>query len=590
MLMLKGKNMKRLLTTITLLLGCAVGMMAQDDAFETATSAVTNMKVGWNLGNTLDSHTGYTGDDWRYWETIWSQPLTTPKVIKMMKKAGFNVIRVPVTWYPHMDADGKVREDWMQRVHQVVDYVIDEGMYCLLNVHHDTGASDGAWLIADINDYATKKDRFEYLWRQIAEEFKDYGERLLFEGYNEMLDPYKSWGYASYKTPDKYDEDVARSAYDAINAYAQSFVDAVRSTGGNNLQRNLVCSIYCASEGTGAYWNKHLQDPVKEMVMPTDVTTNHLAVEMHYYRTLPDMETVRKYVDFLMENLNTYLVDRLGVPVIIGEWGPRNNDGDSYELELDYLLQYADYFIRKAKENNFSTMYWMGMSNKFARLWPYFNQPLLAETVLKAYYGDDYDPEIPILDDYEYDYTEVTFTRQWGEFYVYRGDTLDLDEYKGIRVELAEPPTEDRVLQIRGYGCPASTDTMSSVLFTPSDQVLTLQFDKEKMNGKLTRAVIVNRADKEVVVKVKRAFLIKSDDTEIETGLSCRNRCLISDIVAHLKEASTDIQPRQLYETDDSPRATQWYTLDGQCLDSKPSARGIYIRSDNGRSQKVIIR
>ena len=548
------------------------------------------MKVGWNLGNTLDSHTGYTGDDWRYWETIWSQPLTTPKVIKMMKNAGFNVIRVPVTWYPHMDADGKVREDWMQRVHQVVDYVIDEGMYCLLNVHHDTGASDGAWLIADINDYATKKDRFEYLWRQIAEEFKDYGERLLFEGYNEMLDPYKSWGYASYKTPDKYDEEVARSAYDAINAYAQSFVDAVRSTGGNNLQRNLVCSIYCASEGTGANWNKHLQDPVKEMVMPIDVTTNHLAVEMHYYRTLPDMETVRKYVDFLMDNLNTYLVDRLGVPVIIGEWGPRNNDGDSYELELDYLLQYADYFIRRAKENNFATMYWMGMSNKLARLWPYFNQPLLAETVLKAYYGDDYEPEIPILDDYEYDYTEVTFTRQWGEFYVYRGDTLDLDEYKGIRVELAEPPAEERVLQIRGYGCPASTDTMSSVLFTPSDQVQTLLFDKEKMNGKLTRAVIVNRADKELVVKVKRAFLIKSDDTEIETALSCRNRCLISDIVAHLKDPATDIPQRQFYETDDSPRATQWYTLDGQRLDSKPSARGIYIRSGAGRSQKVVIK
>lgn len=573
--------MRKIILTIAVVF-YAMCMIAQNSTFETAAEAVRNMKVGWNLGNTLDSHTGYTGNDWRYWETIWSQPLTKPRVIKMMKEAGFNVIRVPVTWYPHMDEKGKVDSVWMRRVHEVVDYVMDEGMYCLLNVHHDTGAHETAWIVADSADYVQKKEKFEYLWRQIATEFKDYGERLLFEGYNEMLDPYYSWGYASYKTSGQYDEEVARSAYYAVNAYAQSFVNAVRSTGGNNSVRNLVCSIYCASEGTGADWNKHLQDPVKAMKMPDDEVQNHLAVEMHYYRTLPNMETVRKYVDFLMDNLQTYLADRLGVPVIIGEWGPRLENGDAYEIQQDYLLQFADYFIKQAKAHHFATLYWMGMSNKLARLWPYFNQPLLAEAVLKAYYGDDYNPILPTVADYDYDYTTVTFTSQWGEFYVYKGDTLDLSEWKAVRVELAEAPKEKNTLQIRGYGVPAGTNNMSSVNFTKSDTVLTLTFDQEKMNHKLTHAVIVNRADKELVVNIRRAFLIKHDGTEVETELSCRNRCLISDIIAHPKSSPTAVSQPGTSIHDHAARPL-FFTLTGQRV-SRPSM-GIYII--NGK--KIVI-
>ena len=552
--------MKRLYI-ITLLIGCAIGAYAQV-TFETATEAVANMKIGWNLGNTLDSHDGSLNKEFTGWlsrETYWSAPPTNSRVIKMMKNAGFNVIRVPVTWYPDMDANGKVSDDWMHRVHDVVDMVINEGMYCLLNVHHDTGTTKGAWLIADIEDYQLKKVRFEYLWTQIAEEFKGYGERLLFEGYNEMLDPYNSWGFASYNTTDKYDINVATSAYNAINAYAQSFVNAVRGTGGNNLQRNLVCSIYCASEGTGADWNTHLQDPAKNMVMPTDVpenqisvkindvtipTSKHLAVEMHYYRTLPYVTSKRNYVDWLMENLNTHLANRFGVPVIIGEWGPRySTDEDkalySY-LERDDLLSFANYFVTKAKENGFATMYWMGMSNKLARLWPYFNQPNLAKKMLKAYYGEEYEPDIPTIDKYNYDYTEVTFAKEWGEFNMYKGDVLDLNDYTGIRVELAEYPVEDKKLQIRAYGDPSDLDHYCETKFSNTEKVKTLYFDENKMNKKLTRAAIVNCITGKQVVMVKHAYLIRKDGTEEETVFSCNNRCFITDIVAHRNGSATE--------------------------------------------------
>ena len=107
-------------------------VMASD--FETATSAVSNMGVGWNLGNTLDSYSGQRMPDVVQAETYWGQPVTKPELMQMMKQAGFGAIRVPVTWEPHTDANGQVDAAWMQRVHEVVDYVIDQGLYCILNV------------------------------------------------------------------------------------------------------------------------------------------------------------------------------------------------------------------------------------------------------------------------------------------------------------------------------------------------------------------------------------------------------------------------------------------------------------------------
>ena len=104
-------------------------MSTQAGDFEKAKDAVTNMGVGWNLGNTLDAHdASKTWTTTEQHETCWGQPVTKPELIKMMKEAGFSTIRVPVTWYQEMDSDGKVNEAWMKRVKEVVDYVIDNGM------------------------------------------------------------------------------------------------------------------------------------------------------------------------------------------------------------------------------------------------------------------------------------------------------------------------------------------------------------------------------------------------------------------------------------------------------------------------------
>jgi aryl-phospho-beta-D-glucosidase BglC (GH1 family) len=401
--------MKKVLTAAVLMGLMLLVNTIQAQDFETATRAVKNMAVGWNLGNTLDSNSGDVNNMWiekwssrstKDYETAWGQPVTKPELMKMMKKAGFNAIRVPVTWYPHMEAKfqlngtvwnkenddigTQVQTAWMKRVHEVVDYVISQGMYCILNIHHDTGAANTAWLVASEEVYAKQKERFEAVWRQIAEEFKDYDEHLLFEGYNEMLDPYQSWCFASFGTSSKYNASVAASAYNAINSYAQSFVNAVRATGGNNAQRNLIVSTYGACSGSGT-WNSHLQDPLKNMTLPSDQTTNHLIFEIHTYLDIKNIGNTKKEVDQMIRDAKQYLAEK-GAPVIFGEWGTSTENGyDNYRANM---LSFAQYFVEQAKANGMGTFYWMGLSDGEHRSVPEFNQADLKDAIIKGYYGE----------------------------------------------------------------------------------------------------------------------------------------------------------------------------------------------------------
>ena len=379
--------------------------------WETMAAAVKNMGAGWNLGNTLDTNSGDADDMWyevntdrtpvRY-ETGWGQPVTTRQLIHMFKEAGFNAIRVPGTWYPHIgtltvipyqasdgsrrgnwdktawleSTDYKVDPTWMARVKEIVDYVVDEGMYCILNVHHDTGAGSAAWLVASEADFAAVKDRYQSLWEQIATTFKDYGEKLMFESFNEMLDPYDSWCFASFATPSRYDAEVARSAYAGIDSYNDLFVKTVRGTGGNNAVRNLVVNTYAACSGDGT-WNAHLKEPLTEFHLPED--PGHIAVEVHSYWEADKFAEQQADIDRLFKNLDQYLVRRLGVPVIIGEWG-----GGIHE-DTDASVSFAEYFSRKAKDAGVAALYWMCLSDGKDRSVPTWTTPGIKDAILKPY-------------------------------------------------------------------------------------------------------------------------------------------------------------------------------------------------------------
>lgn len=347
---------------------------------ESAVAAVKNMGLGFNLGNTLDAHGDYIPNnltDVSRYETCWGQPVVTQEQIDFLKAGGFNAVRVPVTWVQHIDADGNVDEAWMQRVQEVVDYVISSGMYCILNVHHDTGSGteQWEWIKADTDNHTRNSARFKNLWRQIANRFNSYSHRLLFEGYNEMLDAGNNWTLPS-----------ANSSYTALNDYAQDFVDAVRATGGNNTTRNLIINTYSAA---------HLQQVLDHLRMPTDVVDGHLAVEVHTYdpydwvNTYGDWTSAcSKELEGMFSRLNTSFVSK-GIPCIIGEYGTHGNNVNVGSSSSDALKQAAAKqaadIVSKAKALNIATFYWMSIFDGKDRSVPQWTLPTVVDAMKSAY-------------------------------------------------------------------------------------------------------------------------------------------------------------------------------------------------------------
>lgn len=210
----------------------------------TAQLVASNMKVGWNLGNTLEAICG---------EDAWGAGHTSQKLIDSVKAAGFNTIRLPVAWFCHSDTiNSIIDEDWLARVKEVVDYCINDDLYVIMNAHWDKG-----WLENRVNtaNQSQVNERQEAYWTQIAEYFKDYDEHLLFAGANE---------------PNVEDA----TGMSVLLTYHQTFIDAVRATGGNNSSRTLIIQ----GPSTDIDKTNKLMN-----TMPADQIADRLMVEIHYY-------------------------------------------------------------------------------------------------------------------------------------------------------------------------------------------------------------------------------------------------------------------------------------------------------------------
>ena len=545
-----------------------ISMSANAADFESAKDAVKNMGVGWNLGNTLDAH-----DATRTWtttaehETCWDQPVTKPELLKMMKEAGFGAIRVPVTWFQEMDADGKVNDAWMKRVKEVVDYVIDNGMYCILNVHHDTGADNEifkSWLKASTSGYNASKAKYEGLWKQIAETFKDYDQHLLFEGYNEMLDEKNTWNEPADKT----------DGYQAINSYAKSFVTTVRATGGNNKDRNLVVNTYSASSVGNA---------MKQLELPEE--SGHIIFQLHSYPNWKSESNAKMEIDNLISTIKTNLLDR--APVIIGEYSTFTewpSKIDYYDTDRKVAFYAMDYLIKQTKEAGIGTFYWMGLSDGPAREMPVFNQADLAETLVKAYYGSTSDYKYPSTEGIETTYI-VKFIDSWSEAFLY-GDwsraTKKVSDYKGFRLEMEDDSYADKV-QIKVYGDKSGeknddgSDKYKEQMaqLASGTNTTTITFDASAL-GSTFWGVTLQTTSGPLTAKVKKAVLIKADDSETVSTVTKAWGCEVSS-----ESTPTGIQSIKVFasETDGAI-----YNLSGQRV-SSPS-KGIYIQ--NGK--KIILR
>ena len=157
--------------------------------------ADTEMGMGINLGNTLEAvqtvenKKNVTGTGY---DTAWSQPVTTREYIDFLHTYGINTIRIPVAWSNGDIDDGTytIRGDMLDRVEEVVNYALDNGMYVVINDHWDNqwwgqfGACKKDANGNKVTDEETRKNawtRYEKYWTQICERFKNYSDHLIFE-------------------------------------------------------------------------------------------------------------------------------------------------------------------------------------------------------------------------------------------------------------------------------------------------------------------------------------------------------------------------------------------------------------------------
>lgn len=349
---------------------------------EKASEAVPGMGVGVNLCGSFDDVLNGEGElsgdraDPLSFETSHGQSITTAATMAGLYSAGFRTLRIPITWYAHMDNTLSTIDDvFLDRIEEVVNLALDAGLYCIINVHHDAGSNKNRWIYADIDDYPTITASFQNVWGQIAERFRDYDYKLIFESYNEILDKPKQW-FAP----------ATASSYTAANQLNQDFVDVVRATLGKNAFRNLIVTTYSASTWASALSN---------FSMPTDAVTDHLMVQVHSYK--PDNfctanaeravytfeESDKATVDEVFDLLQTYILDN-NYPCVMGEYGSFpmadrivNNDAERSE--------HAAYYTTKCLEKGIVPIYWynpMVYSQRSAGTWTY---PYLKDAIIGAY-------------------------------------------------------------------------------------------------------------------------------------------------------------------------------------------------------------
>lgn len=322
---------------------------------------VADMGYGWNLGNTLDSKA-----DWldgygtiADYEKAWGNPVTTKAMIDTVKAAGFKTVRIPVTWDNHLDSNFKIDTKWLDRVQTVVDYVIDNDMYAIINLHHEDD-----WVLPYYSNIEATKANITTVWKQIATRFKDYDDKLIFETLNE---PRNVGG------ENEWNGGTEESRY-AINVYNQTALDAIRSTGGNNSVRFVMVPTQAASSCYNA---------INGFVLPKDSAKDRLMVSLHMY-TPYDFALNESGTSYwgsssdksAMEQEFNTVYNKFcanGTPIVIGEFNALYKNNDSSRAT------WAEYFAYLARSKGMACILWdngaddMGLLNRTGLYWNHYS-------------------------------------------------------------------------------------------------------------------------------------------------------------------------------------------------------------------------
>ena len=295
-----------------------------------------NLRVGWNLGNTFDAYKENPKDMVKDFETWWSNAKTTRELIHAVRHAGFNVIRIPVSWHDHLvDEKHTIDPAWMARVKEVVDWAMEEGFYIILNIHHDNNLD---YLYPDTAHYDQSEKYITVIWTQIAETFRDYNDHLIFESMNEprLVGSPNEWN-SDPGIPEVLD------AMQCINKLNQKFIDTVRASGGLNTSRYLMIPGYAGS------WYSLLHDEFELPMDPNLILMGH-AYEPYDFalnRNSPDSSfdldkdvEKKEHIVNMMHMLYERHIQH-GVPVILDEFGAVYKKDSDLQARVNYAAYYA---------------------------------------------------------------------------------------------------------------------------------------------------------------------------------------------------------------------------------------------------------
>ncbi|SDB31239.1 endoglucanase [Ruminococcaceae bacterium FB2012] len=360
--------------TAVLMTACGSGSSSGDtekektaETFLTAAETAKDMGLGWNLGNTMEAYDANGCEKSSYtwiptkgqnkpsdYETCWGAPVTTQEMIDGVKAAGFKTVRIPVFWGNMMKNDGSwtIDKEYIGRVKEIVDYCLKDDLYAVVNIHHFDE------FIIRRNDLENCKVIFDKLWTQIAEYFKDYSSKLVFEGYNEYL------GGERFNENGELTKQSDSEGYVSTNALNQTFVDAVRKTGGNNAERVLILS---------GYWTNIDKTTSTRFVIPKDTAKDKLMVSVHYvdnamyWQNQIGSEGWEKYTDGQIDLL-VKAFSESRIPVFLGETTSRYPDSNfAPDAKYKTSSECLKIILEKLTAKGFVPVLWDVTDNFYSR-------------------------------------------------------------------------------------------------------------------------------------------------------------------------------------------------------------------------------
>jgi len=293
----------------------------------------SSLRRGVNLGNMLEAPN----------EGEWGLTVQE-EYFDLIKKAGFDFVRLPVRWSTHADESAPYAIDpaFFARVDEVIGWASERDLTVIVNIHH---YEEMAW------DPWAHKDRFICLWEQIAEHYKDSPSNVLFELLNEPNDQLNAslW-----------------------NEYLLEALSIVREA---NPTRDVVIGP--------VNWNAY--DWISTLDVPQD---EHIIVTFHYY--LP-FEFTHQGADWvqgsdpwlgrtweateaetaeIVRHFNSVAdwAQRKNVRILLGEFGAYS------EADMTSRIRWTEFVRSEAERHEFAWAYWefasgFGIYDPEAKIW-----------------------------------------------------------------------------------------------------------------------------------------------------------------------------------------------------------------------------